>query len=393
MLRVGGGDRLEDLPDGRVHRLAALDHDRRALAAQDVAVARALGDRDEPRRGVRRLRRGVELRQPPLALGGLAVHVADLDVGCVDDSDRAPDCERVLRLVGVDVHLRNGLVPGDEQRVAERLEAGVDRVEVELGALHHEHGAVAVLGLLVVDRLLGDLLGDDRHLGERLAGQPVEDAAEQLDEPCPARVDDARLAELVEHLRRPLDRVVTACDRPGERLGDRERTHLGQLRLLGHLADDGQHRPLDRHLHGLVRARRSGSDRDGEDLAVDRLVLAEHARHAPHDRAEDDARVPLRLHRRGPLDVCRELGGGLRRRAVELVHDALHRQREVRPGVAVGHRVDVERVDPPAVPLDVLEPGPGERTDRLDRDHSALRALSTWTSTALTTRPVCRSTS
>ena len=72
---------------------------------------------------------------------------------------------------------------------------------------------------------------------------------------------------------------------------------------------------------------------------------------------------------------------------------------EVRPGVAVGHRVDVERVDPAAVPLDVPERGRASRrtvsrsiTGRLPerpREAHALRALSTWTSTAVTGSPVC----
>ena len=84
---------------------------------------------------------------------------------------------------------------------------------------------------------------------------------------------------------------------------------------------------------------------------------------------------------------CAVVDGG---RAVELGDDSLHRLLEVRPRVAVGHGVDVERVDPAAVPFDVLERGRGEPPDGPEVDHSALRALSTWTSTALTSRPVWR---
>ena len=45
------------------------------------------------------------------------------------------------------------------------------------------------------------------------------------------------------------------------------------------------------------------------------------------------------------------------------------------------------------VPLDVLEARGGELSHGRDPDHSALRALSTCTSTAFTESPVCRSTS
>ena len=156
----------------------------------------------------------MELGEPALALCGLAVHVADLDAGLVDDADGTTDSKRPVRLVGVDMHLCDRLVPGHEQRVAERIEPGVQHVEVELVALDDEHRAVAVLGLLVVDRVLRDLLRHLGHVRQRLAGEPVEDAADQLEHPSPARVDHPGLAELVEHLRRPRESVLAARDDP-----------------------------------------------------------------------------------------------------------------------------------------------------------------------------------
>ena len=44
--------------------------------------------------------------------------------------------------------------------------------------------------------------------------EAVEDAAQDLDEPGAARVDDARLAQLVEELGRPRDGVVAARRSP-----------------------------------------------------------------------------------------------------------------------------------------------------------------------------------
>ena len=102
----------------------------------------------------RRLRGRVELREPALALGGLAPHVADLHPLVGDDPDGAADREGALGLVGVHVHLRDRRVARHEQRVAEGVELRVERVEVELRALDEEDGAEAELRLLVVDRLL-----------------------------------------------------------------------------------------------------------------------------------------------------------------------------------------------------------------------------------------------
>jgi len=388
VIGVDGGDALEDLSDRGVHRLPALDDDLRALVAQDVAVAAALRDCDERHLGRRRLRGGVELREPALALRGLAPHVPDLDAPGVDDPDRPPAVEGALGLVGVDVDLRDRRVARDEQRVAERLEARMQRVEVECLTLDHEHRAVSVLRLLVVDRLLGDLVRHLRHVGKRLAGECMEDAADELDQPGAAGVDDARLAELVEHLGGAANRVVAARHDPREALDDRQRAHVPELRLLGHLADDGQHRPLHGKLHRVVRARRPRTERLGHHVAVDLVALAEDTGHAADDRRENDAGIPLGLHRRGALHVRGQLGRRGRVRAVELGDDPLHGLLEVRPGVTVGDGIDVERVDPATMPFDVLESGRGEEPDGGKVDHSALRALSTWTSTALTSSPV-----
>ena len=269
----------------------------------------------------------------------------------------------------------------------------MQRVEVECVALDDEDRAVPVLRLLVVDRLLRDLRGHLRHVGQRLAGELVEHAADELDQAGAAGVDDARLAELVEHVGRAADRVVAPRDDAREAVDDRKGANVAELRLLGHLADHGQHRPLHRQLHRLVGARRAGAERLGHHTAVDPLALAEDARHAADDRGEDDAGVALGLHRRGALHVRGQLRRRDGLRPVQLRDDPFHRLLEVRPRIAVGDGIDVERVDPAAVPFDVLERGCGEPPDGREVDHSALRALSTWTSTALTSRPVWRRTS
>ena len=314
VLGVDRGHALEDLPDRGVHRLPALDHDLRALAAEDVAVAASLRDCHERRGGVRRLRRGVQLREPALPLDGLAVHVADLDASGVDDADRASAVERALGLVGVHVHLR-------DRRVARRRAASRRAARGSHAARRGRASSPSTTKTVQyrysdsswwIDSSVISV-GHVRHLGQRLAGELVEHAADELDQAGAAGVDDARLAELVEHARAcgATASSPRATTRARPSTTGRARTSRSSG-LLGHLADHGQHRPLHRQLHRLVGARRAGAERLGHHTAVDPLALAEDARHAADDRGEDDAGVALGLHRRGALHVrgqlCRRVG-------------------------------------------------------------------------------------
>ncbi len=70
------------------------------------------------------------------------------------------------------------------------------------------------------------------------------------------------------------------------------------------------------------------------------------------------------------------------------------REREVRAGVAVGNRVDVEVVDALAALLDRGQREPRELESLLERTHESDRLTSSmWTSSERTGRPVIRSTS
>ena len=62
----------------------------------------------------------------------------------------------------------SAVVPDDEERVAERLQALSQTVGVEPFTLDEKDGAVAVARSLVVDRLLAQLVELDRDLGQRL---------------------------------------------------------------------------------------------------------------------------------------------------------------------------------------------------------------------------------
>ena len=94
-------------------------------------------------------------------------------------------------------------VADDEERVTEPLELVLERVGVERIALDHEDGAVAVLGELLVHRLerQGGLL--DGRLRDDLTGDGGPHAADDLEQPCAAGVDDAGLLQDREQIRRP----------------------------------------------------------------------------------------------------------------------------------------------------------------------------------------------
>ena len=217
-----------------------------------------------------------------------------------------PSAERLARVVGVHVHLERRRVADDEERVADPLELTLERVLVELLALDDEHRAVAELGELLVDRVEAERLRLDRSLGELLAGCAVDHPARDLDEPGASGVDDAGVAQDVEHLGRARDRVLAGGEDRAQQVVGRDATVLLPLALLGHLADDGEHRPLDRALHGAVGRVAGATKRAAQQRRAHALVLAEHLDEPADDLREDHAGVPARPHERRTRDVLRD---------------------------------------------------------------------------------------
>ena len=86
--------------------------------------------------------------------------------------------------------------------------------------------------------------------------------------------------------------------------------------------------------------------------ASSRSAFADDLGEAAQDLREDDAGVPARAHQRGARQLVRERREIVRLRGVQLLDRGADGQREVRPGVAVGDRIDVEVVDAPAVALE-----------------------------------------
>src|SRR4029450_4362613 len=80
-------------------------------------------------------------------------------------------------------------------------------------------------------------------------------------------------------------------------------------------------------------------------------------------------------------------------RACARFDQAAHGHRQVRAGVAVGHRVDVEVVDSLTAQLERVERAAGEAANGLEVAHAVRFTSWMWTSTDATRRPVSRSTS
>src|SRR4029450_9641448 len=108
---------------------------------------------------------------------------------------------------------------------------------------------------------------------------------------------------------------------------------------------------------------------------------------------EDHARVPARTHQSCPRHFFDKTRAVLRRRLLQLVDDGARREREIRSGVPVGDRVDVEVVDALPVPFERLE-GPAREPLHGRELRHAEDLLTSWilTSTSATRRPVRRST-
>ena len=219
----------------------------------------------------------------------------------------------------MDVDLERRRVADDEERVAELLQLGLERLRVEPLALDHEHRAVAELRELLVDRVEARLVGLlDGGVRDRLAGNRRSDAAHDLEQAGSAGVDDTGLAEDGELVGRPRQRLLTALDEPLQQRGRLERGVARVLGLLGQLADHGQHRPLDRPPHGAVRSVARAPEGAADRRRVEQPGLAERLGRTAQDLGEDHARVAARAHQRRASELLRErraVGGGRRPRA------------------------------------------------------------------------------
>ena len=242
-----------------------------------------------------------------------------------------------------------------------------------------------------MDRVEAERLRLDRRVRELLTGRAVDHAAGDLDEAGSARIDDTGVAQDVEQLRRARDGLLPGREHRAQELVGRDAPKLLALALRRHLADDREHRPLDRPLHRAVGRVARTAERTAEQRRAHSLVLAEHFDEPPDDLREDDAGVPAGAHERCAGHVLRDRLAVDRARRVERLDDRPQRQNEVRARVAVGYGVHVQVVDPAAMSLEVLERAAREMTDDLELHQC--RTPSMWTSSDAIGSPTIRSSS
>jgi hypothetical protein len=201
-----------------------------------------------------------------------------------------------------------------------------------------------------------------------VAAEGGHDPGQDQDQAVPAGVDDAGFAQHLELLGRARHRPLAILDRPFQDLGQ-DRVLLlvadvaaepllvglevGQLagQRVGHLAEDGEHRPLGRLAHRLVGGVGGAGEGGGDQHRVDQLAGAagQLLGGAADDLAEDHPGVATGPHQRRPGQGLNQLGAVdlvdvELVEPVELLHHGAHRHRHVVAGVAVSDREDVEVV-------------------------------------------------
>ena len=351
-------DSRQQLVGGGVEGLAA-GHDVGAELGEEALQALAGGDREHP---------GPPRLQPGAPFGHLLAHVRHVEVG--DLAGVLEEGDGRLRLVGVDVDLERHLVADHQHRVAQPLQQGHELAPGQALPGDDEVGAVAEAAVLVVGAAEARRLvaGDLGQLGA-VPAQPGDDPGEDQHQAVAAGVDDTGLAQHVELFGRPLHRALAVGDRPLQHLGEDRvllllgdvavepllvRLQMGELAgdRVGHLAEDGQHRPLGGLAHRVIGGVGGAGEGGGDEHRVDQLAgpAGQLLGGAADDLAEDDARVAARPHQRRAGQRLHQPGAAdlvdlEPVEPVQLLHHGAHRHRHVVAGVAVGDREHVEVVD------------------------------------------------
>ena len=177
--------------------------------------------------------------------------------------------------------------------------------------------------------------------GKRLASDVRGDPADDLDQPGGSRVHDACLPQDLELTLSLCDGLVSSDDEGGQkpsRLSPfRASASSARARIAVSIVPSTGSRqprtPYPTPSEGPWRRSRSRPPHRAQNVPG-----------AADDLGQDHARVPARSEQRGPRDV------GVA--ALERLDHRSGRKQHVRPGVAVGHRIDVQVVDSCAVGLE-----------------------------------------
>ncbi len=315
----------EDQPEGD-------DRDRKRLDLGGGQVAGRVGhDRDPATRD--------EAAQVLLA------HVLDLRL--LDAPEPPGHLEDVLGAVDVEVQADAAPAADDGEGVPERRRRAAEGLPVDPVSRDEHLGAETEEDRRprLADPRLHDLA---RNRGSGLeAGLPSErpeGSLEKVDEALGARVDDACGLQDRQLFRRPRQRLARSGERGREKLGEIARLPGPSLDLSRPVPDDGENRPLARLSHRA--AGRLGRRPDGppEPLGSDAACSLQRLGEPFQELGEDGPGVPAgaeeRLVRRAARHVFRVRGG----RSADARRHAVQRRREIRAGVVVRDREDVDPV-------------------------------------------------
>jgi hypothetical protein len=212
-----------------------------------------------------------------------------------------------------------------------------------------------------------------------------DDAREHHDQPVPAGVDHACLAQHRQEFRASLERLTTCLERTFNEFGDHRvllegrgvtgkpcLAHVGELggHAGGHLAHDCEHRPLRRAPHRAIRlVGRPGHGR-ADEHGVDKLPWAarELLRRSSHELRDDHTRASARPEQRSPcnrrddvlaVDLVGLAAPWSTREPIQLLNHGAQCEHHVVARVGIGDGEDVERVH-------LLTTGLQRRQSRLD---------------------------
>ena len=367
-----GVDLLEDVLRRGVHGLAALDDLVCAQLAEHTgkALACAHGDHAEVL-----LRRGdgllclellLDFLEIVRAAGGAAcgkivmLHLHVLDLGKLERAVFLRLCQGFAGDVRVDVDLEGFVVLADDDAVADGVEVGAQRREVNVLVrlahdIHRVEGKCDLAGVELGEvGLLADLLRPAIGLGglDLHAAVDGEHGLEHIQPALAACVHDARLLQdgvLVHGLRQ---RLGGRADRRFQD-GFAVRAAVGRFHgRVGGNAGHGQDRALRRLHHGLVGRLDAAAQGHRQLLARAGLYALQGLGEAAEQQREDDAGIAARAAQHGR---SRDIGGLRQRDAARLAQigcRCVQRHAHVRAGVAVGDGEDVQLVDLLFVDLD-----------------------------------------
>ena len=308
-LRVNLADRLQHIIRARIHRLSALDEAVDAESAEDLA--HAVPDCDGNETGL--------LSGPVLRLwlilckGGLHFRLLEelllmLDPHVVNfHPAEAAVFQSLLkgksRMIRVHMNFHDVIIRDQHQTVSDGGEEGFQLLFLHFGErffeIDDEFGAVSELDVIRADFFMSLRCGL-RHLcaGRSFEGQiqflPVErvhTALEHGHQSLSAGIHDAGFLQNREHVRRPLQRLLSFLKNQGEETGKILRAVLDFIRLQRHRLRNGEDRALLRLHHGLIGRLHGLSHRLGDQRLVKRLMVPYRLRESPEQLGKNHARV------------------------------------------------------------------------------------------------------